>query len=134
MTDFALVKTQAVLNRGAARGGAAIRLGPVTLSLQPVAQMGWLSPTGMIGAGTKRAADKVVRYAQGSIRRAGRVDTRWMGDSIHTDFTGSNQYQTRFKVSSRAPYAIYQHEGTRTIQALPFLTRALQRLRPNDWT
>lgn len=134
MTDFALVKTQAVLNRGAARGGAAIRLGPVTLTLQPVAAMQWLGPTGMVGAGTKKAADKVVRFAQGSITRAGRVQTGWMRDSIHAQFAGSNQYQSRFQVSSQAPYSIYQHEGTRTIQALPFLTRALQRLRPSDWT
>lgn len=130
MTDFAMVRTQAVLNRGA-RGP--LKLGPVTLSLQPVAQVGWLTPNGMVGSATHRAADKVVRYAQGSITRAGRVDTGWMRDSIAANFAGSNQYQTRFRVASAAPYSIWQHEGTATIQGLPFLTRALARLRPADW-
>lgn len=130
MTQFQMVKTQAVLNRG--RRGP-IQLGPVVLSLQPVAQMVGLSPTGMVGRGTKKAADKVVRYAQGSITRAGRVDTGFMRDSIHSNFAGSNQFKTRFTVSSRAPYSLYQHEGTDRIQGLPFLTRALSRLRPSDW-
>lgn len=132
-TTFAMVQTQAVLNRAAARGGSPIRLGPVTLTLQPVAAMQWLGPSGMVGKGTKKAAEKVVRFAQGSITRAGRVDTGWMRDSVHANFTGSNQYQSRFRVASRARYAIWQHEGTDRIVGLPFLTRALARLRPSDW-
>lgn len=132
-TQFAMVKTQTVLNRGAARGGSPIRLGPVILTLQPVAAMQWLGPSGMVGKGTKKAAEKVVRFAQGSITRAGRVQTGWMRDSIHATFAGSNQHQSRFKVASKARYAWYQHEGTDRIQGLPFLTRALARLRPADW-
>lgn len=133
--------TNAVLNRAAARRGAPIRIGPMALALEPVARRQMMGPSGIVGAATKRAAAKTVQYAKASIDRApDRVDTGWMRDSIEASFVGSNQYQTRFAVASKAPYAIYQHEGTRNadgswrIVPRPFLRLALQRLRPSDWS
>jgi hypothetical protein len=92
------------------------------------------TPTGIIGQGTRRAADITVARAKGSVNAYGRVKTGLMRNSIHATFTGSNQYECRFAISSAAPYAIFQHEGTsRGITPAPFLRNAIQRLRPGDF-
>lgn len=100
-------------------------------NLRAIAQMNDLS--GPVGRGTKRAAEKTVKYAQGSVNAFGRVDTGYMRDSIRATFRGSNQHECRFSVSSAARYAFYQHQGTRWIRPAPFLRNAIQRLRPSDF-
>ena len=90
--------------------------------------------SGPVGRGTKHAAEVTVKRAQGSVNAFGRVQTGYMRDSIHATFQGSNQFGVRFSVSSRARYAIYQHQGTsRGISPAPFLLNAINRLRPEDF-
>lgn len=96
-------------------------------------------PTGVVGRGLRKAAEETVGRAKRSVNAYGRVDTRWMRDSIHATLTGSNQYQARMEIMSDAPYAIYQHEGFRHYQSgkmippAPFLRNALDRLRATDF-
>lgn len=90
--------------------------------------------TGPVGRGTKAAADKTVRRSKALVSSFGRVDTGFMRDSISATFRGSNQHAVRFAVSSQAPYAIFQHQGTsRGITPAPFLRDAIDQLRPEDF-
>jgi hypothetical protein len=91
--------------------------------------------SGPVGRGTKKAAEITVQRAKNSVNAYGRVKTGFMRNSIRATFKGSNQFGCRFSISSAAPYAIYQHEGTsRGISPAPFLRNAVNRLRPSDFT
>jgi hypothetical protein len=89
--------------------------------------------SGIVGRATRHAAEVTVERAKASVNAFGRVDTGFMRDSIAATFQGSNQFETRFGVSSAARYAFYQHQGTRWISPAPFLTNAIQRLTPGDF-
>ena len=104
-----------------------------TPNLRAIAQLNTLS--GIVGKATRKAADITVQRAKGSVNAYGRVKTGFMRDSITATFRGSNQHECRFSISSAAPYAIYQHEGTsRGISPAPFLRNAISRLRPSDFS
>lgn len=100
--------------------------------IRGVAQMN--DRTGPVGRGTKAAADKTVTRAKGFVTSFGRVDSGFMRDSISATFRGSNQHGVRFSVSSQAPWAVFQHQGTvRGITPAPFLKNAIDELRPEDF-
>jgi hypothetical protein len=108
-----------------------------------------------------RAAGKVRDRAKVNVTRAGRVDTGAMRNSIVGRRMRGGRAGVWYEVGSDLPYAIYQHEGTRSpivprrakvlrfkgqsgsyvfpkqvrgVTAAPFLTDALRSLTISDFT
>lgn len=109
-----------------------------------------------------RAAGKVRDRAKQNISRAGRVNTGAMRNSIVERRVRGGGRGVWYEVGSDLPYAIYQHEGTRSpilprrakvlrfqakgsstfifrpqvrgVKGVPYLTDALKTLTVNDFT
>jgi RNase P/RNase MRP subunit p29 len=130
----------------------------VTARLDPGAFRGWLENEGVAAVG---AATGVVRdYAKAEITAAGRVNTGRMRQATVSEVARVEGNRIVGRVVTETDYAIYQHEGTRSpitpvrarvlrfrgaggafvfrpevkgVEGVPFLTNALDRLRPDDF-
>lgn len=92
------------------------------------------SQGGMIGSAVVAAAEITVQRAQANVSRYGRVRTGAMRAGIRlTQFSSGGDSVTQ-QIEATERYSIYQHQGTRRgIRPAPFLTDALDQLRPDDF-
>lgn len=91
------------------------------------------SPNGPVGTRVAKAGDLTVRRAKENVNRYGRVDTGRMRDRIFAEPVTSTSRGLSVIVVSPQPYSRFQHFGTRYITPAPFLTDALESLRPIDF-
>lgn len=115
----------------------------------------------LVGPAVERATRRGADYAREEITIAGRVDTGLMRAQTMPE-TRTFGLQARGRIVTRTPYARWQHEGTRTpivprraralrfrprgaggwvyarrvrgVQGVPWLNRALSRIRRTDFT
>lgn len=91
------------------------------------------SPTGFVGSRVKSAADITVQRAKANVERFGRVDTGRMRDTIFAEPVKAGPGRMTAEVVAPVRYARFQHDGTRYITPAPFLTDAVESLRPSDF-
>ena len=107
----------------------------VTAHLDAAAIAGLSLPGGMVYQAVNHAADTVADRARQFVYSPfDRVDTGFMGDSIHAEMQPTTPEGPWALVGSDADYDIYQHEGTsRGIEGAPFMTEALDSLTVDDY-
>lgn len=90
-------------------------------------------PNGLVGRHLAKARDVAVQRAKDNVTRMGRVDTGRMRDTIYGTPVTATSDGLNASVIAPAPYSRFQHDGTRWITPAPFLTEALDSLKPRDF-
>lgn len=94
---------------------------PGSFSLNTAAMRQLTSPQGQIA----RSLLPRVRRVEAQAKRLAPVDTGRMRSSIHLDGPHAGPDGPYYDILAATNYAIFVHEGTRFLQARPFLLNAL---------